>query len=426
MLNTFSIVWSILVMAGFRWWMNRKDKPGPSHPERALWIIVGISLLVRLLPALIFETNTNYDIESYKMVARRLVLGGEIYTAPDTMNRHPYLPFQMYWLGLSRLIADHLKLSFLAIVKLLPIIADSLIAVLIYLTFKKQNRQEHAFFAGMLYALNPIPMFVSAYHGQFDSIPLFLTLLAIYYLKESLVLSGLSLGLGILNKSWPVLFFPMAWEKIKGMKRKIFYTLLIGIPSILGILIYFFLFDGRTLTIVKRALTYNSGISSWGYTYFLGLLTRIAQGTSLIINTYLYQFSKYVTVLILGLIWFFYARHKKPVQGFLLILLTFFSFTHAFATQYLCWIIPFAVLEEDWKWLQRFSLAAFLYMSVAYHALINRPGWVIQFLPLSEAKWWIMVPASLPVWIICIFWFIDQIRQPASGKVGKIQDADRS
>jgi hypothetical protein len=114
-------------------------------------------------------------------------------------------------------------------------------------------------------------------------------------------------------------------------------------------------------------------------------------------------YGKYITLGILGLAWWYKARKESAHAGLLTILVTFFAGTHAFSIQYLIWLIPFAILDQEYKWLRYYTLAAFAYMFLVYNTLILEMH-ITDLLPLPQADWFIIMPAGLPAWIVCMGW----------------------
>src|SRR5690348_13788442 len=93
----------------------------------------------------------------------------------------PYLPAINAFLWLEGAIAASLPVLLPLSLKLIPILFDSLLAVLIYdLVGRKEARW--ALRAGLLYALNPLTILITGFHGQWDSIALFFLLLAFGWL----------------------------------------------------------------------------------------------------------------------------------------------------------------------------------------------------------------------------------------------------
>jgi hypothetical protein len=93
-----------------------------------LWVIIAV-LVARLVPNFLIPAGDNYDIASYAIVGDLVINNEDVYTSESAVNRHPYLPFQMYWLGLSRKISQVVHLEFVEVVRLAPILADLGIAL---------------------------------------------------------------------------------------------------------------------------------------------------------------------------------------------------------------------------------------------------------------------------------------------------------
>ena len=193
---------------------------------RALLLVAMVALCVRLIPNLFLPMGAGYDIESYQIVGNLVLHKENVYTSQEAMRRHPYLPLQMYWMAFSLWFAQTFNLPFVKIVRLAPIFADAGIATWITLRLHNRLPLPSAFRGGLLYALNPLTVFVSAYHGQFDAIPVLLTLVAIEMIEVSPLGSGLVLGLGILDKSWPVLALPSLLAAVRNWRQR--FSLALG------------------------------------------------------------------------------------------------------------------------------------------------------------------------------------------------------
>jgi hypothetical protein len=260
---------------------------------------------------------------------------------------------------------------------------------------------------GLSYALNPIPVFVCAYHGQFDAVAALFTMLAIYWHNRSPALTGGSLGLGILSKSWPVLALPSLFVGTRGEKnRAVLVAATVAMP-LAGVALYVVLIGGDPRSILGRAMGYNWGLGVWGYTYFLRLMSLLQPGTTAFFNWFI-QNGRYVTLLALGLVWLFRARKQQPADGILTTLIAFQAVTHAFSIQYLMWVVPFATLVRDDRWLTRYTLAAFAYMFLVYMTLILTDS-IAHLLPWPQADWFIIIPASIPAWLVTAGWLASRL-----------------
>jgi len=372
-------------------------------PGRSAFLLVMIvALSVRLVPNFILPMGAGYDIDSYRIVGD-LVLGGEdVYSSPSAEKRHPYLPFQLYWLAFARWLSTIAHCPFVAVVRIAPILADVGISLLLLLHLWRQHPSGVALRGGLLYALNPIPVFVSAYHGQFDAIPALFLLLAVLSVDQSALASGLWLGLGILNKSWPVLGLPSLWSNLKSWPKRISLLSALSLMPALGMGVYLYFFPSRAGIVLKRALGYTWGVGIWGYTY----LVRLSSNGELLpasLFAWLVNYGRYLTLAALGLVWLFRARKERAAASVLTVLVTFFAVTHAFSIQYLMWVIPFALLCREERWLRRYTLGAFAYMFLTYTTLILELH-ITNLLPWPQADWFIIMPAGLPVWLVTVGW----------------------
>jgi len=404
------IIWAVTLLGLFSVALRLTRWSAQISHLRTLLIVAGIALCVRLIPNLFLPMGAGYDIESYQIVGNLVLHREDVYTSQEALRRHPYLPLQMYWMAFSLWLAQALNLPFVKIVRLAPILADAGIAV--WLTLRLHNRLSLplAFRSGLLYALNPITVFVSAYHGQFDAIPVLFTLVAIETIEVSPLRSGLMLGLGILDKSWPVLAFPSLLVAVRNWRQRFLFAMGCFLIPALGTAAYALLFKASPWAIIHRAISYDWGIGVWGYTYFFHLLSVLNPAYSEPF-AFLVRYGRYITLALLGGIWLWRARKEPARSGVLTILVAFFAATHAFSIQYLMWPIAFAVLnggQRTEQWLLRYTLGAFAYMLLTYSTLILTPAITI-WMPWNPANTFIIRPSALPAWLVIVAWLVDRL-----------------
>jgi hypothetical protein len=371
-------------------------------PKHAFWILLGIAFLVRLLPNALLAETSNFDIDSFYLAGEVLSKGDDVYTNEATQNRHPYLPFQMYALEGAYRIANSLGWPFPFTVRLLPLSIDAVIAAWLFLSLRRTFPDEVAFRWGMVYALNPVTVFISACHGQFDALPTALTLAALLATPHSNWKTGLFLGFGVLSKSWPVLAWPQIMANLKSWRKRVVVTIIIGTIPLIAIWLYAKIFDADPILSLRKAVSYNWGTGIWGYTYFLRMTLMRIPGWPQTWAWFL-NISRFITLGVLGWIWLVRTRFQSPVRGFFGILLGFFAWGHAFSIQYLLWPVAFAVYLQDQKWLARYILGASAYMFLAYYTLIFQ-NVITRLLPWPQADWYIIIPAGIPVWFVTVFW----------------------
>ena len=160
--------------------------------------------------------------------------------------------------------------------------------------------------------------------------------------------------------------------------------------------------------VLGRALGYNHGVGIWGYTYFFQLFSVLEPGWAKPF-VWLVHYGRYITLGVLGLVWLLKARKESPRASVLTILVAFFAVTHALAIQYVMWVVPFAVLNRDDKWLNRYTLGALIYMLLTYMTLILSTS-ITRWLPWAEANTYIIRPSTLPAWLLTVAWLIRRLR----------------
>lgn len=409
-----------LVCLSLSWMLMVKPSTSTIFDRFSLSHILFTGLALRLFCALLLWGSSNYDLESYFLVSSHVLAGEDVYSMEDTIRRHPYLPLQMYWVGAARVISDHSRLPFPFVVKWLFIAADVCLILVIF-HYVSQCSTLDPKKGALLYAVNPVALYVSAYHGQFDAIPILFSILGLMAIERSVNLVGFWLGMAVWVKSFPILALPTMLLFLKRIKDKILVAFWSSFIPLLGVVAYVHQYNSSLKVVILRALSYNHGIGIWGYTYVLRLLSLGFDR----LTPYIYQYfklSRFVTLVGLTLIWLFSLKYSSsPVRTYFITLLAFLAITHAFSIQYLMWVVPLAVLVGEMRWLLRYTLAAFSYMFLVYNTLINR-AFITNLLPWPQADLWIIIPASLPVWAVIIGWllncFIDHKRNKNRTNLG--------
>ncbi|MDH5461514.1 MAG: hypothetical protein OEZ29_04495 [Candidatus Bathyarchaeota archaeon] len=96
------------------------------------------------------------------------------------------------------------------IIKAPIIVADILIAILLYKMIKAHSNESNARYAYWAWLLNPFTICISALWGMFDPIPILFVLLALhYFLNQKYGKSALLLGVAISLKMYAILLIPI-------------------------------------------------------------------------------------------------------------------------------------------------------------------------------------------------------------------------
>jgi len=234
-----------------------------------------------------------------------------------------------------------------------------------------------------LWMFNPINLYATYMIGQFDIIPTFLSVAALYLVyknkdkleQKSLVPSAILLGLGAAFKIFPLLFIlPLAfvkkswWGRIKIIATSAITYLLTAFPFILS--------AGFRRTAMLAGQTTKSFYAQ----------IPISGGESIIL---------FLAVVIFFYIVFFY---KKTVvedlwKRFFIMLLTFFIFTH-YHPQWFLWIMPFFVIDLVISKFKHWPLMVTTMISYIFLVTFFDPGLTIGlFSPVNPALY-----NSLGIW----------------------------
>src|SRR5258708_1931550 len=137
-------------------------------------LIFSIALLARTILGYIFYGSI--DVSAFMSI--------NDHTFNDTLVQHPFtiwcaFPIIPFYLWLSGLLAIKTQLPIAFCFKAIPILFDSLLAVLVY-DFVQKIRPQHALQSGLLYALCPVALMITCIHGQWDALPILFFLLSLF------------------------------------------------------------------------------------------------------------------------------------------------------------------------------------------------------------------------------------------------------
>jgi hypothetical protein len=381
-------------------WLVRK----PRHLPCAPYILI-VALLVRLIPALILTRGAGYEMDMFERIGRSVLAGQNIYFE---RLAYPYLPLQLYWFAAARSLTDAIGISFTFWLKLPSILADTAIVFLIYQAVRRTKTLELALWSSWIYALNPVAILVPAFQGQFDAIPLFLMLAAWYVLEfypsslPMLMLSSGMLGLGVLSKTWPALFLPIALLRLPQWRLRAGYlSVAIAVP-VAAVLFYEWRFAGSWLVILRRATSAGAISGWWGYSSILNAIVEITgRGASLYATVV--PVGKLVAVAG-GLMTIWFTRQRSAVYALLLTVLVMFALVPNLGLQGLSWLIPLALLLQLFNAAWWITVGASLHMVISYWGMHLAPNLYV-LLPRLPADIIIQL-SSLLAWGVIVVWCV--------------------
>lgn len=367
--------------------------------------IAALAVVVRLVPAtLAYGTS---DVMTWELLGRMFLNGENFYAT----QLHNWPPLWIYFTAAAVVIHDHSGLPFSTLVKLPPIAADALTAALLYrVGLQRGWPGRTAALVGTAYALNPVSILITGYHGQFDSLMIAPAFLAWYLFPRRLVASALALGVGIWFKPVPLLLLPILLPRLASWRARVTFTVLAVAPAALGTLPYFLMWPTDVAT---NFFGYSSWFGQWGYPVAWMVVEYVRHGTVpwwLPDPDYvsrplrLMYDGRWLLLSALGATWWLaYRRRTDVLQSILATFAVFYFVTSGFGLQYLLWIVPFAHAARD-RWLWPFTVTVTGLLVVAYSL-----GLAYSALPVTpdnapSMREFIVKLASLPAWLVCGLW----------------------
>lgn len=206
--------------------------------------------------------------------------------------------------------------------------------------------------AAWIYALHPVALLVTGFHGQFDSLAVFAVLISlVLHEARRRDASALALALGIATKSYPVLLLPFFLLAQPDLRKATRFLLLATVP--VGVLLLPFALANAPA--LQRELFGYGGIADFGWIGLArasrwaatGVLSRseaihwpvaVAWGKLAFLASWL------------GLLAICFRRRREIslVDACLAVLLAFLGLYGAVSAQYLLWVVPLALLRPDW------------------------------------------------------------------------------
>ena len=382
-------------------------------------------MLVRAVPAaLLFGTT---DVRIWETLAPLPLIGENFYAT----GLHNWPALWIYLLAGLWLVHDATGLPFAFLVKLPPIGADACIAILVHRAGLHQRwGPRRAALTGLAYALHPVSVLISGYHGQFDSLMIAPAFLAWYGWefwagRRRLLGSALALGLGIWFKAVPLVLLPIFLLRLASRRERLIYGALAIAPAGLGTLPYLLLWPSD---VTRTFFGYTSWFGQWGYPLVWMLIEFLQQGSVPAPAPHpdyvssplrlMFLLGRWLLLVALGVTWWYTCRRGFGALPSILTTFTVFYFAAGgFGLQYLAWIVPFALAARD-RWVWPYTAAATVALLAAY---VAGPD---AYLPPSIA-WPPMQPymrefiaklASIPTWLICGLWALALLRRKRQGR----------
>jgi 4-amino-4-deoxy-L-arabinose transferase-like glycosyltransferase len=245
------------VSAAFRGEETLQSAPDIWSGGTVISLLLSGALAVRLIPLAFGVEST--DILLYRQQAIPVAQVKNVYAV--TRNVFPYTPVSMFYPALCLGLSGMLRIPFDVVIKLFAIVADVGIVLALYALGVKLFPRRTAIWCAALYAVNPVSILVSSFHGNI--MPLVVLLMLASYLlfradpDRNLTVSGLLLGLAVGWRSFPILLLPFFLTSIETSAKKIRFVACAVAPAAVA-MIPFAWVDARSM--LREVLSY----SGWG------------------------------------------------------------------------------------------------------------------------------------------------------------------
>ncbi len=236
------------------------------------------------------------------------------------------------------------------------------VAIVLVKLFKSEKEKKLAF---VLWMFNPLTLYSSFMVGQFDILPIFFVVAALYFsLKKKATLAVLMLGIGGALKMFPLLFLPFFIFLLgRNWREKVMLSILGALPYLLSIMPFL----GSTA--FRQVSLFASQSQKMLH---MSLPVSGAEGIYVFVLVYFFLICL--------------AAFRKTSEIWLFCLATmllFFSVTH-YHPQWMLWLTPFFVIETVSSKFKHFWLWLVLFLSWVGITLMFEPSLNFAlFAPLS-------------------------------------------
>jgi len=390
--------------------------PGRLMPPRPLFVVALLALLVRLVPLVAIARQTgllSVDTANFRAAAQAVLDGRD----PLNPLTHPYPPLHMYVFAAAAVVADHSAMTFFQAERLPLLVAGIAGTVLVFDAVRRLRHDERlAFVAAASFALCPLELLTSMYHGQFDIVGAVLALAAWYVVRfhqarpEAAAIAGLLLGLAVMEKLWPLALAPVLFFALPSAAGRVRFAAAVAVPVVALLALYAFLYGEGPLHVEDVIRGYPGFIHNQaGHTL---VIDRFG-GALPFQGRYLAWANDHEFVLVGGAAavalvagWMWPASEDRAT---VVVVAMLAASTQAAPYHYL-WLLPFALVAGP-RWLMTLTYL----FAAAWVAYIMFPGTALYRdslfrLPDAVAGRVWLLPAA--VWVCLVVWFVELVRRP--------------
>ena len=324
------------------------------------WLVVcSAAIAFSLKLWLDLTTFGSNDVYYWTVYSKYIYTKGSftIYRDIDIYN-HPPLISAWLWL-MERINGPSHDRYFPQLVRAPVILADLGSTMLVWILAQTRFDRPRAVMVSCIFALSPILIMVSGFHGNTDPVFMFLILLALYgmIVKDSWLWAAITLGLAMNIKLVPIIMIPAFFFWIRPWRTRIRF---LGTTLLMLVLGYGYHFAMMPHDMLRNVFLYSSLKHIWGIGRFWDDYDAI--GKAVLFTT------------ITGFSWFkgWQAAHASAsdrgrhlLDAFSCTFLSFLVFTPGFGVQYLSWCVAPLAFVGPWASLG-YSLLGGLFLFRVY------------------------------------------------------------
>jgi hypothetical protein len=371
------------------------DQRMTGRARMAVAVVASLALLAKLVLALkTYGTNDVYVYDAFSVWSR--YYGVSLYRIDSQFN-HP--PSMIYGLHLLSWLASRTSLPFAFWLRLPSILADTANVWLVWKLLGARVQERSIFWSMILLAAAPTLILISGFHGNTDSLVIFLLLLSIYLIEKggSSWAAGAAFGLAHCVKVFPLIVAPVLLLNLSGGPKPSagrrgtapaqgWLASLFGLSQLkfcaaaAAVLLAAwspYLFQDPK-AVIGQVFGYRSLYGHWGLTY---LALQLPDGASWAqsLNAFLERYGNYLA---LGLVWLVSLRmnRSEPRPPLLsqagLVFLLFLSVSSGFGVQYLSWLAPW-MAELGWAPSAIFYTASSVFLFLVYNYWAQGLPWYL-------------------------------------------------
>lgn len=395
----------------------------PTIDRETILIIAAALVGFFIKLAIAFNTFGTNDVASFYMFAGSLrdhglewtYRNGVIFFSNFPVFNHP--PLTAYYLELIDNFSKNpflreYGLTFPFLLRLPGIVAD-LISVFVLIRIRDLTPQRRIpNWAVLLFALSPVSVMISGFHGNTDSIIVMFLLLAAYAcLRERPVLCSIFFALSCQVKIIPLLLLPVLWLFWRQREAATRFSIPVALVTVI---LWIQPLAKFPLLFFRNVFSYNSLWGSWGISYCLKL-TQLFQFKGGFFNlpigaTFVVWTLKVAIVCaVIAIAW--RRRHLVKREFFDSLAYTwiiFFSLAPGVCPQYLVWPAPFILLLSPtfYGW---FTVGSSVALFFFYNSLTGGLPWYIGIARNNadgsgQLSSWTLLPWFILIIGVIVFW----------------------